>query len=167
MLQTRAAVLTDPMEIRDFEPGYADAFKALNVAWITRHFVMEPKDEELLNDPAGKIIAKGGLIPFAIVDGEPVGCCAMSPMADGGFELTKMAVSEAHRRRGIARAIIEACIDRARSRGASRLYLESGVELEPAIALYESLDFVHLAPERRPWSPYARVSVWMEKMLDP
>jgi putative acetyltransferase len=153
------------MEIRDFEPQYAAAFKALNEAWITKHYVIEPKDEELLNDPAGRIIAKGGLIPFAVEDGEPVGCCAMIPMADGGFELGKMAVSENHRRRGIASLIIAACVERAKARGAPRLYLESGVELEPAIALYESLGFVHLPPERRPWSLYARVSVWMEKLL--
>ena len=153
------------MEIRDFEPQYAAAFKALNEAWIKTHYVIEPKDEELLNDPAGKIIAKGGLIPTALEAGEPVGCCAMIPMEDGGFELSKMAVSEAHRRRGIAKAIIEACVERAKRRGAPRLYLESGVELEPAIALYESLGFVHLPPERRPSSPYARVSVWMERVL--
>jgi putative acetyltransferase len=155
----------ESMEIRDFEPRYAAAFKALNEAWITRHYVLEPKDEELLGDPAGKIIAKGGLIVFAMEDGEAVGCCAMIPMADGGFELSKMAVSEAHRRKGIASLIIEACAERARAKGAPRLYLESGVELEPAIALYESLGFAHLPPERRPWSPYARVSVWMERVL--
>ena len=53
------------MEIRDFEPRYAAAFKGLNEAWIKTHYAMEPKDEELLNDPEGKIIAKGGMIPFA------------------------------------------------------------------------------------------------------
>ena len=153
------------MQIRDFEPQYAAAFKALNEAWITKHYVMEPKDEELLNDPEGQIIARGGLIPFAIEDGEPVGCCAMIPMADGGFELAKMAVSEAHRRKGIASLLIEACARRAEAKGASRLYLESGVELVPAIALYERLGFVHLPPERRPSSPYARVDVWMERVL--
>ena len=93
------------MEIRDFEPRFAAAFKALNEAWIIKHYAMEPKDEELLNNPSGAIIARSGLIPFAIEDGEPVGCCAMIPMADGGFELSKMAVSEAHRRRGIARVL--------------------------------------------------------------
>ena len=153
------------MEIKDFEPQYAAAFKALNEAWITKHYVIEPKDEELLNDPAGRIVAKGGLIPFAVEVGEPVGCCAMIPMADGGFELSKMAVSEAHRRRGIASLIIEACVERAKARGAPRLYLESGLELTAAIALYERHDFVHLPPERRPPSPYARVSVWMERVL--
>jgi ribosomal protein S18 acetylase RimI-like enzyme len=153
------------MEIQDFEPRYAAAFKALNEAWIIKLYALEPKDEELLGDPAGRIIAKGGMIPFAVEDGEPVGCCAMIPMADGGFELSKMAVSEAHRRRGIARLIIEACVERAKARGAPRLYLESGLELTPAIALYEGLGFVHLAPERRPASPYARVSVWMERVL--
>jgi putative acetyltransferase len=153
------------MEIRDFEPQYAAAFKALNEAWITKHYVMEPKDEELLNDPAGRIVAKGGLIPMAVQDGEAIGCCAMILMADGGFELSKMAVSEAHRRRGIASSIIEACVERAKARGAPRLYLESGVELKPAIALYESLGFEHLPPGRRSRSPYARVSVWMERVL--
>ncbi len=153
------------MEIRDFEPQYAPAFKALNEAWIKKHYVIEPKDEELLNDPAGKIVARGGMIVFAFEDEEAIGCCAMSPMTDGGFELTKMAVSEVHRRRGVASAIIAGCIDRARARGAARLYLESGVELEPAVALYKRHGFVDLEPEKRPWSPYARVSVWMELML--
>lgn len=105
------------------------------------------------------------MIPFAVDEGEAVGCCAMIPMADGGFELSKMAVSETHRRRGIASLIIEACIERAKAAGAPRLYLESGLALKPAIALYDGLGFIHLPPDRRPPSPYARVSVWMERVL--
>ena len=36
--------------IRLFEPGDAAAFKALNEAWITRLFALEPHDIEVLDD---------------------------------------------------------------------------------------------------------------------
>ena len=48
------------MEIVEFEPHHAEAFRVLNEAWISKYFVLEPKDREVLNDPQGKIIDKGG-----------------------------------------------------------------------------------------------------------
>ncbi|MGZ6015864.1 MAG: GNAT family N-acetyltransferase, partial [Phenylobacterium sp.] len=71
------------MEIVEFEPHHAPAFKALNEAWIAKYFTLEPKDREVLDDPHGKIIAKGGRIFMAIHDGEAVGCVALLKMADG------------------------------------------------------------------------------------
>ena len=80
------------MEIVDFRPEQAAAFKALNEAWITRYFALEPKDVELLDAPAQKIIAPGGHILLAIEDGSAVGCVALMAMPGGGFEVAKMAV---------------------------------------------------------------------------
>ena len=45
------------MEIVEFEPHHAEAFKTLNEAWIAKHFTLEPKDREVLGDPQGKILA--------------------------------------------------------------------------------------------------------------
>ena len=54
------------MEIVDFRPELAPAFKALNEAWITQLFALEAKDREVLGDPQGKVIAKGGHVLFVV-----------------------------------------------------------------------------------------------------
>jgi GNAT superfamily N-acetyltransferase len=151
--------------VTEFEPAHAEAFKALNIAWIERHYAVEPKDLELLEDPQGSIIAKGGCIFMAKAHGRIIGCVALLPLADGGYEVSKMAVAEDARRMGAGRALLSACRDWALARGAPRLYLESGLALTPALALYRAFGFHDLPPERRPPSPYARVSVWMELPL--
>jgi ribosomal protein S18 acetylase RimI-like enzyme len=151
------------MEIVDFRPELAGAFKALNEAWITTLFALEPKDEAVLGDPAGQIVAKGGRVLFALEDGEAVGCCALMALADGGFELAKMAVSDACKGRGLGRALMSAAVERARAAGAPRLYLETNSGLAPALALYRSFGFREIQPDAA--SPYARADVIMELRL--
>lgn len=153
------------MEIIDFEARFAEAFRSLNEAWIARYFTLEPKDAEILGDPEGQVLAKGGHVLFAVEEGKAAGCVALIPMADGGLEVSKMAVDPASQGRGHARALMAACIERARSLGAPRLYLESGSPLTPALSLYRSMGFRDLEPHRRPNSPYARADVWMELKL--
>ncbi len=150
------------MQIVEFHPDLAAAFRTLNEAWIRRHYALEPKDLEILGDPQGQIIARGGHVLFAVDAGEAVGCCALIPMDDGGFQLSKMAVDERRRGEGFGRAVLTAAIARAHSLGAPRVYLESGSRLTPALTLYRSLGFRDLEPERRPVSPYLRGDVWME-----
>src|SRR5487761_2771302 len=112
------------MQIVDFRTEFAPAFKALNEAWITTLFALEPKDLEVLGDPAGRIVAPGGAVLFALDDdGAPVGCCALMALPDGGFEIAKMAVADSHKGRGLGRALMSACVERARAAGAPRLYL--------------------------------------------
>lgn len=150
------------MEIIDYQPRHAQAWKRLNEAWIIGTFAMEAKDRELLDDPQGKILAKGGRILMAEQDGEAVGCVALIPLAEGGYEVAKMTVGEAARGTGLGRLLMQACIDRARAEGAPRLYLETNSSLAPALALYRSVGFQDLPP--RP-TPYARADVWMELKL--
>jgi GNAT superfamily N-acetyltransferase len=47
------------------------------------------------------------------------------------------------RRRGAARALLDACVEAARTRGCHRLILESGHERAEAHQLYETYGFVH------------------------
>jgi hypothetical protein len=42
------------MEIVEFRSAHAEAFRTLNEAWISKHFVLEPKDREVLEDPQGR-----------------------------------------------------------------------------------------------------------------
>jgi putative acetyltransferase len=151
------------MEIVDFRPELAGAFKALNEAWITQLFALEPRDLEVLDDPVGKVIAPGGQVVFAIEDGHAAGCCALMALADGGFEVAKMAVAEPYKGRGLGRALMAACVERARAAGAPRLYLETNSGLAPALALYRSFGFREITPATP--SPYARADVVMELRL--
>ncbi|MCR5874339.1 GNAT family N-acetyltransferase [Phenylobacterium sp. J426] len=150
------------MEIVEFQPQHAEAFRTLNEAWISKHFTLEPKDREVLEDPQGKIIATGGRIFMALQDGEPVGCVALLAMADGGFEVAKMTVTEAARGTGLGRRLMERCIEAGRESGATRLYLETNSSLAPALALYRAMGFQALEPTH---TDYARCDVWMERPL--
>lgn len=150
------------MEIVAFEPRYAEAFRTLNEAWISKHFTLEPKDREVLEDPQGKIIDAGGKVFIALNDGKPVGCVALIKMADGGYEVAKMTVSETLRGSGLGRKLMERCIEEGKADGAPRLYLETNSGLAPALALYRAMGFKELDPAE---TEYARCDVWMERPL--
>ncbi len=163
-VETEIVPLTGRLVLRRFQPGDEKPFKELNEAWISRDFVLEPGDHEVLDDPRGKILAKGGQICVADLEGEVVGCCALIPINPGEFELAKMTVSETARSHGIGRRLLVFAIALARVLRARRLYLESNTRAAEAIHLYEELGFRHLAaPEHA--SKYARANVFMEMFL--
>jgi GNAT superfamily N-acetyltransferase len=148
------------MEIVDFQPAHAAAFKALNEAWISRHFALEAKDREVLADPEGTIIAAGGRIFMALENGRAVGCVALLKMPDGGYEVAKMTVAENERGTGLGRKLMQACIDEGARLGARRLYLETNSSLAPALGLYRAMGFRDLPPAP---TSYARADVFMER----
>ena len=141
------------------------AFRTLNEEWISRYFVLEPKDRETLGDPENTILRKGGRIFMVWTGGEAVGCVALIPMGDGVYELSKMAVSPAMRGQGIGRRLLEYAIGQARTMGASSLFLGSNSVLKNAVHLYESVGFSHVPPEKLPEMHYARADVFMEMTL--
>ncbi|MBX3485015.1 GNAT family N-acetyltransferase [Phenylobacterium sp.] len=146
--------------IVDFEPRHAEAFRTLNEAWISKHFALEAKDREVLGDPQGQIVDRGGLVFMALKDGEAVGCVALLKMDDGGYEVAKMTVSESLRGSGLGRRLMQRCIDAGAERGATRLYLETNSGLGPALGLYRAMGFRDLAPAD---TPYVRADVFMER----
>ena len=148
------------MQIVDFEPRHAEAFRTLNEAWITKYFQMEAADHLVLDDPIGQVINKGGRIFIALDKGAPVGCAALKAMADGGFEVAKMTVAESHRGSGLGRILLQHCIDAGTEAAAWRLYLETNAKLEPAIGLYRAMGFRDLPPSE---TPYDRCDVFMER----
>ena len=156
--------MTPDLSIVPFSPRLAAWFASLNQAWIEQYFRMEPADLEVLSDPEGAIIEKGGQIFFAL-DGEAaVGTVAAVRKGDTAFELAKMAVAPSHQGRGLGDRLGRAVIDYARNAGAQLLFLETSSRLPTAIRLYERLGFVHATPPRP--SPYARSDVYMELRLE-
>lgn len=150
--------------IVDYLPKYKKAFRALNEEWINAYFKMEETDLKALNNPKGYILDKGGYILFALHNDVPVGVCALIKMNDPeyGFEMAKMAVSPTMQGKGIGERLGKAIIERAKAKGASKLYLESNTVLKPAINLYQKLGFQKVAG--RP-TPYQRSNIQMELSL--
>ncbi|KQR04737.1 GNAT family N-acetyltransferase [Deinococcus sp. Leaf326] len=141
------------------------AFRALNEAWISGLFALEEADRAALADPDGHYVAPGGAVFMAHLGGRPVGCVALRPEGAGVFEVSKMAVDPAAQGRGVGRRLLAHAVAQAREMGATRLVLASNARLGPAVHLYESLGFRHLAPHERPHTPYSRADVFMELAL--
>lgn len=159
----RAAREAAPVALRDFRPGDQPAFRRLNEEWIARYFALEPADLQALDHPEEYILRPGGCILLAEMAQQAVGTCALIKMADGGYELAKMAVAPAAQGQRIGWLLGQAAVQRARDLGARRVYLESNSALGPALALYRKLGFQPLA-QATP-SPYARADVQMELLL--
>lgn len=146
------------VEIIPFEPHYRDDFERLNLEWLQKYFSVEPIDTTVLRRPEA-IIREGGAILLARLMGKIVGTCAL--LKDGGgFELSKMSVTESCQGLGIGRRLLAAAIRWFEAHGGGELHLETNSILAPAIGLYESAGFVHA---QRPGGPsaYARANVYM------
>ena len=154
----------DELLLRTFRPGDEEAFSRLNQAWIEQEFSLEAADREVLDDPRGQILGRGGQICVADLDGQVLGCCALLAIAPGELELAKMTVAESARGLGIGRRLLGFAIAVARQMGAHRLCLESNTKAAAAIHLYEQLGFRHASAPEHP-SKYTRANVFMELSL--
>jgi DNA-binding MarR family transcriptional regulator/GNAT superfamily N-acetyltransferase len=152
------------VKIVDYQPAYQQAFKDLNVEWISTYFTMEAADYKALDNPQGYILDNGGHIFVALYEGEPVGVCALLKMDDPeyDYELAKMAVSPRAQGKSIGWLLGNAIIEKARSLGAKKVYLESNTILKPAISLYHKLGFNKVPGHS---SPYERCNIQMERII--
>lgn len=153
------------VQIVDYKPAYQQAFRELNEEWISKYFKMEAADHKALDNPQKSIIAKGGHILVALYNNEPVGVCALLKMDDPvyEYELAKMAVSPRAQGKNIGWLLGKAAIDKARSLGAKKLYLESNTILQPAINLYHKLGFQKVIGHA---TPYERCNIQMELVIN-
>ncbi|MEM7298486.1 MAG: GNAT family N-acetyltransferase [Bacteroidota bacterium] len=150
--------MTD-ISIVDFTANYRQAFRDLNYEWIEKYFAVEESDRKMLENPQGYIIDKGGAVLIALLNGEPVGTCALIKMDDEKYELAKMAVSPKAQGKKIGYLLGEATLEKARELGGKMVYLETNSSLTPAINLYKKLGFSDTCGND---SPYSRCDVQME-----
>ncbi len=115
------ASLPDDLKHADFAAQHAD---------IAAHFA----------PPHAAFVARAG--------GAPAGCVGLTAHAsDRTAVVKKLYVAPAYRKRGVARALMNALIAYARERGVARLVLDTARErMEPAYALYLALGFLECAP---------------------
>jgi DNA-binding MarR family transcriptional regulator/N-acetylglutamate synthase-like GNAT family acetyltransferase len=152
------------VEIVDYVPAYQQAFKDLNKEWISKYFKMEEADNAALDNIKEYILDNGGHILVALYNNEPVGVCALLKLTDDeyDYELAKMAVSPKAQGKNIGWLLGQAIINKAKSLGASKIYLESNTILKPAINLYHKLGFQKTGGRG---TPYKRCNIQMELNL--
>lgn len=128
-------------EIIYYEDRYQPDFKRLNLQWLDKYDLTESYDLEILDDPRGMVIDKGGCIFLAIEQGRIIGTAGLWKGENNEYELVKMAVDEEYRGKGISKLLLEKCIDEAKRLKANKIFLFSNSQLQTAIHLYEKYGF--------------------------
>lgn len=150
------------IEIIDYAPEYAAAFKSLNLEWLDKYDLTESHDLMVLNDPKGTIIDQGGFIYLAKSGDEIIGSAGLMKEHDGIYELAKMTVAPAFRGKGVSKLLIEKCLSKAKELKAKKLLLFSNSQLKTAIALYEKYGFKHVEVKD---APFLTADIKMELSL--
>ena len=112
--------------------------KGFDDAWLTAYAAVEgltPREVEGRRGIHRRIRAEAGYAT-ARVDGHPVGVGSVV-VEDGWAGVHNMATAPEHRRRGVARDVLQALLEWAVARGAARSYLAVLESNEAARGLYE------------------------------
>ena len=127
------------------------------VAKIEQECFSQPWSEKALEI----LLSDNAVAVVAVLDGEVVAYAGMTSVLDEG-QITNVATLPSCRRRGLARAVLEELIARAKVNGISSIFLEARVSNVPALSLYESLGFCRIGMRRRFYSAPVEDAVLME-----
>lgn len=153
---------TTSVQIIPFTAELREYIKILNVEWLQKYFRIEDRDEVVLSNPEGEIIAKGGFIFYAQYNGQIVGTVSLLKVSEWVYEVSKMAVTQGVQGLGIGKLLLEHCFAVAKEINASSLILYSNTSLQSAIYLYHKYGFVEIPLES---GIYERADIKMEKIL--
>lgn len=154
--------LENTVTIIPFTTDLTEPIKTLNIEWLKKYFIIEPKDEKVLSNPQEEIIDKGGMIFYAKYNSEIVGTISLIKVTDTVFELSKMAVTDGVQGLGIGRKLLQHCVDIAQAQAIEKIILYSNKGLKPAIHLYEKFGFIEVPLEG---GIYERANIKMEKII--
>jgi putative acetyltransferase len=90
------------------------------------------------------VLVGGAAFVVARLEGRPVGCGALRPMADGAGEVKRLYVEPEARGRGVARQVLSALEALARGYGYRILRLETGLLQPESIRLYEAAGYTRI-----------------------
>lgn len=150
------------MRVVPYEPRHREGFVRLNRAWIERSFRLEDNDLDLFEN-LDERVSDGAVILIREEGGEVVATCMASPLEGGAWELEKLTTAEGLRGRGIGTAMLRACLDEVRSRGARKVVLLTNSALRGAMGMYRREGFAEV-PLDPSWG-YDRADVQMELTL--
>jgi molybdate transport system substrate-binding protein len=98
-------------------------------------------DRDLADLDAYYFSRGGGFIVAVAADGRLVGSCGIAPLEGGTWDLRKMYLAPDARGQGLGKRLLARILAFARSRGATRVELETASVLKEAISLYRQAGF--------------------------
>ncbi|GJF06873.1 MULTISPECIES: GNAT family N-acetyltransferase [Pseudonocardia] len=131
---------TERLDVRLHD--YADPVVAELVEEVQQEYVVRYGGRDDTPVAPAQFRPPDGLVLVAWVDDEPAGCVAIrraevaDPVGGPVAEMKRLYVRAAHRRNGLARALVRAAEDAAATAGYARLVLETGSRQPESIALY-------------------------------
>lgn len=138
------------IRILSWNESYRQTWRDLGLSWLQQYDLVEEEDLRILRDPEGAILQPGGQIFLAVEDGQLLGTLSLIPEGEGVYELAKMGVAPAHRRRGIADKLMDRAHLWAHAHGACKLILFTNRRLEAAQKLYDKWCFTEVhAPDEK------------------
>ncbi len=134
----------------------------MNLEWLDKYNLTESHDLEILNDPDGTVIDRGGCIFLAMDENKVIGTAGLWKESEAEYELIKMFVDTAYRGRGISKLLLDKCINEAKQLGAKKIFLYSNSQLKTAIQLYSIYGFEHIPVVN---APFLTADIKMELSL--
>jgi GNAT superfamily N-acetyltransferase len=139
------------VEVRIAKPGDEAEVASLIAGFRDFYGEAEPRDEQIANVVFE--LPGDDRTEFLLAGEPPVGVAQLRfrPSVWTGTEdawLEDLFVVVESRQIGAGRALVQACVDRARARGCKRIQLDANERNEAAMALYESLGFSSTTPGR-------------------
>jgi GNAT superfamily N-acetyltransferase/SAM-dependent methyltransferase len=140
----------EPVRVRAMRASEADEVGRITLAAYDAYGRMRGPYRDYLADPRHRLVGSSGLL-VAELDDRVVGTITYvvpgdrewegrrEPEGDAGFRV--LAVDPTVEGRGVARALVRACLERAREEGRHRLVITSMAWMDRAHRLYEQLGF--------------------------
>lgn len=155
--------LYNNIQFSEYKPEYKEAFRQMNIDWISKHFELENTDFQVLDYPEENILYNGGMVFFILMNGEVVSTGALTKTDNDYYELIKMATNPELRGLGLGNILLDKIIEWARCRSAKSIILYSQSSLFQALSLYRTYGFIDC-----PFEPghYKRADVKMILKLD-
>jgi GNAT superfamily N-acetyltransferase len=131
----------------EFTPTGLDAPESLElIEAVQQEYVVRYGGPDVTELAAAEFAPPQGIFVIGRDAGLPVACGGVRLVEAGIGELKRMYVVPAARRRGVARALLDHLEQQARTLGATRLRLETGLHQPEALALYASAGYADAEP---------------------
>ena len=148
---------------------FYDAFAASNSpetmeAYMSKAFTLEGFSEDLADPHANFLIAEveGAPAGYAMLyDGETPECVSLRP----AVEIVRMYVERQFHGSGVARTLMEACLEEAKGRGCRTVYLGVWEHNPRAQAFYRKFGFDVVGTHIFEMGAEAQTDYWMERTL--
>jgi GNAT superfamily N-acetyltransferase len=136
--------------VRPYQPCDAGACRGLYVdGLIGGKLATNDTGLDIEDIPAAYLGTPDGQFWVALnPEGQVVGMIGVQPSEPGVGEIRRLRVQADHRRRGIGHRLMETAIRFCRDRGYVKIMLDTFMDREPAIRLFQKFNFLHSRTRR-------------------